>query len=714
MFASLKPAIIFFLRPIELFRGYAIENLRFDLIAGLTVAVILLPQAIAFALIVEAPPSMGLYTAIVGAIIGGLWGSSPQMHTGPTNALSLLILSVLLSVGIYPESPDFLVALGVMAVMVGVFQVAMGLARLGLLVNFVSDSVIVGFTAGAGVLIMFNQVRHLFGLSIESSPELLRTLKLVTANLADVHILSLLIGGTTIILLVIFKRFAPKWPGLLITMITVSAIGAAFGMDQYGLKVIGELPRNLPPLARLPLFDLDLLGRLSTGALSVAAIGLVAAMSIARSAASQTGQPLDSNQEFVGQGLANIASGVFSGFAVSGSFALSAVKIHAGARTAVTSLASGIFVFLAMLILAPLAQYIPRATLAGALMVIGFGMIDWQEMARIWRGTRGDTMIMMATLLGTLLLDLEFAVIIGILISLVRYVIKTSVPKVFAILPDDDYNHLIPRTDRPCCPQMGIMDILGDLYFGAVSHVEHAIRQNMDDHPEQTYLLLRMRSVQHCDISGIHMLENIMRSYRDKGGDLYLMRVQQTVKGFMVSTGFDRKLGKDHFLPDDGAVSHMFYHILDPAICIYECDVRAFSECQNLPKQTFDHVIPLHPIHTVDHLPTISPQDLWQQLHKGLPHPVIIDVREPREFGQGHIPDAQLRPLSRLMTEPVDFPADRSIVLVCRSGRRSMRAAQILKGKGFNNTLILAGGMMAWERSSLLEAVDEITADAIR
>ena len=260
MFASLKPTFIYFLRPIELFRGYSTENLRFDLIAGLTVTVILLPQAIAFALIVEVPPSMGLYTAIIGAIAGALWGSSSQMHTGPTNALSLLILAVLLSLGIQPGGPDFLAAVGVMAVMVGVFQVAMGLARLGLLVNFVSDSVIVGFTAGAGVLIMVNQLRHLLGLSIESSPELMRTLELVTANLPYVHTISLLFGGATIVLLLLFKRVAPKWPGLLISMIILSAIGAVFGLDQYGLKVIGELPRNFPPLARLPLFDLDLVG----------------------------------------------------------------------------------------------------------------------------------------------------------------------------------------------------------------------------------------------------------------------------------------------------------------------------------------------------------------------------------------------------------------------------------------------------------------------
>ena len=708
----LRPLFTYFLRPIQILRTYSPDYLRPDLLAGLTVAVILLPQAIAHALIVELPPERGLYTAIVGAIVAALWGSSAQMHSGSTNAIALLLLAVLTSVGITPESPDFLLALGLIAVMVGVFQIVMGLARLGLLVNFVSDSVIVGFTAGAGVLIMASQLRHFFGLQVSSSPELLKTLEIIVSHLGETHRPSVVIGFGTLILMALLKRYTPKWPGLLIVMVTASTIAGVLKLDQTGLRVIGRIPQSLPPLADLPLLDLELIGRLSTGALAVAAIGLVSAVSIARSISGQTGQSLDSNQEFIGQGLANVASGFFSGFAGSGSFARSAVNFSAGARTPLASVFSGVLVLVAMLLIAPLASYIPRAALAGALIFIGFGMIDRQEMTRIFRSTRGDTLIMLSTLLGTLFLNLEFAVLIGIIISLVRYVIKTSVPKVFTVLPDDDYNHLIPRSDRPACPQLVIMDILGDLYFGAINHVEQMLRQNMIDHPEQRFLLLRMRGVFHCDISGIHMLENLMRTYREQGGDLYLMRVQETVKTFMDSTGFCDKLGADHFLPDDGAVTHLFYHVLDPAVCIYECEVRAFSECQNLPKQTFMMPITLHTEVPTEQVSEVSPQSLWDLFHTEDEPPMVIDVREPREFRRGHIPYAELKPLSDLIANSLDIMPHQPIILVCRSGRRSIRAAHILKERGFDQVSILQGGMLAWEAAGLLEAIEDSYATA--
>ena len=704
LLSNLSHIPAYFQNPVRLFRTYDRANLRPDLLAGLTVAVILLPQAIAFAIIAELPPQMGLYAAIVGAIVGGLWGSSNQAHTGPTNAISLLVVSVLLTVA-EPDSPTFVLAAGLLAVMVGIFQLGLGIARLGVLVNFVSHSVVVGFTAGAGILIAVKQLKEFLGLQF-SSHNLLETITELFTHLPETHIPTLMLGLGTVAIIVGLRNINPKLPGPLIGMVTASAFVYLLGLDEAGVAVIGKLPTSLPPIAPLPLFDLDLIGRLSTGAVAVGAIGLVETTAIARSIATQTGQRLDSNQEFVGQGLANISVGVLSGYPVAGSFSRSAVNHRADAKTRLSAIFSGIFVLVAMFALAPLAVYLPRTALAGVLIVTAYGMVDKAEIARIWRGARGDAMIMVVTLFGTLFLELEFAVLAGILLSMVIYILTTSIPQVFPVVPGPKFKHFVKKEpDHPDCPQLGIIKISGDLYFGAVNHVEEAILKHLANNPGQRFLLLRMHGVNNCDFSGIHMLESVRRVYQEQGGDIFFMKVQHRVYEFMKSTDFYDELGPHHYLEEDDAIPYLFYKQFDPATCIYECDVRVFMECQKLPKRAFPAEIPLHTDIPTESIDTISPQQLWDDLHNGQPA-VMVDVREPREFLRGHIPQAESIPLPELLTEAIDLPKDQPIIVVCRGGRRSTRAAHILRTQGYKNVAVLQGGMLAWESANLLEAVD--------
>jgi SulP family sulfate permease len=493
-------------------------------------------------------------------------------------------------------------------------------------------------------------------------------------------------------------------------MVIAAAIVGLVGPEQLEVSVIGEVAVGLPPLTRLPLLDLRLIAQLSTGALAVAAIGLVEAMSIARTIASQTGQRLDSNQEFVGQGLANMTSGFFSGYPCSGSFTRSAVNYDAGAHTPLASAFSGLFVLIAMIALAPLAAYVPRTALAGVLIVTAYGMIDREEIVRIWRGARDDAVIMVVTFLGTLFLHLEFAVLLGILLSFAVYIMKTSVPEVTPVVPDDTFSHFIYQPEKPQCPQLAVLDIRGDLYFGAVNHIEDATYQHLIKHPEQRFLLLRMHSVDQCDFSGIHALENIVRTSRERGGDVFTVRAHDPVFGLMRSTGFCDYLGTDHFLAEDEAITYLFHNIIDPAICIYECEVRAFRECQNLPKQIYPIEPPFHTDIPTIQIADISPHELWQQLCSSDVPPLVIDVREPREFRRGHIPQAQLSPLPKLLSDTFELPKDHPIVFVCRGGRRSARAVNILHNKGYEDMAVLRGGMLAWEAAGLLEAIDESVA----
>jgi len=479
-----------------------------------------------------------------------------------------------------------------------------------------------------------------------------------------------------------------------------------FNLDEIGVKTIGQLPRELPPLSKLPL-NLELIAQLSSGVLAVGAIGLVEAMSTARSVASFSGQRLDSNQEFVGQGLANIACGLFSGYTVSGSPSRSMVNYRSGAKTSMAGVFSGIFVLVSMFVLAPAAAYLPQAALSGVLIYTAYRMVDRQEIARIWRGARGDALILAITLFGTLFLPLQFAVLSGILGSFALYIMRTSVPRVIPVLPDDNFRHFLHQPQKPQCPQLAIIDILGDLYFGAVNHVEKTLLDHLEKNPDQRFLLLRMQNVLQCDISGIHALETILRAWRDHGGDVYMVRVRIRVLDRMKRTGFYQQLGEDHFLDEDRAIAHLFYRVLDPAICIYESEVRAFLECQNLPKRLLpgEANIPLYTEIPQGQVAHIEPRRLWEELHGENP-PVVIDVREPREFERGHIPQAELIPLLDLLTDHRKLPEERPVVLVCGAGRRSSRAAYLYQKQGFVNLRVLRGGMSAWEAAGLFEAFE--------
>jgi SulP family sulfate permease len=704
MLTNLQAIPTLFLRPLTIARAYAPDNLRPDLIAGLTVAIISLPQAIAYALVAGLPPQMGLYAAITIPIVAALGGSSSQVQSSPTTAISLLVLSSL-SATLAPNTSRFILAAGLLAVLAGLVQLVMGLARLGILVNFVSDAVIVGFAAGAGVQIAAGELRHLFGLSFSSST-LFETLQQLTLHLAQTNLPTLALGLGTLVVMVVVRALKPKWPAPLISLVAASAVLAALRLDAAGVKVIGALPQSLPPLAPLPLFDLPFVAQLAPGALAVAALGLIQTMAVARTRAVQTGEWVDNNQEFVGQGLGNIATGVLSGYPGSGSISCSAINAEAGARTPLAAILSGIFTLVGMLALAPLGAYLPRAALSGILIVVGYAMIDRRRMRHMWRSSRSDAVIMLVTLLGTLFLRIDFAVLAGILMSLAAYLLKTSAPRVQTVLPDATFRHFVPHPNKLACPQLAIMDILGDLYFGAVSHIEQAIRRHRAAYPSQRFLLLRMQSVNYCDISGINMLQSVVRAYREQGGDVFFVRVHEPVLQLMQASRFYDQLGADHFLSEDGAIEYLFYKVLDPAVCIYESGARAFRECQNLPRPDYAISIPLQPVTRFDSTPAVAAKTLWQQVRGAAP-PLVVDVREPREFRQGHVPNAQLIPLSKLLSDMPELPRDRQIIFVCRTGWRSLRAASAVRAGGYDNVAILEGGLQAGEAAGLREGIGD-------
>ncbi len=686
-------------KAVHVLRGYRRANLRPDLVAGVTVAVVALPQCIAYAAIAGLPPSYGLYTAIVATIVGAFWGSSRYLSTGPTNAISILVLSILTPLAAV-GAPEYLVAASVMALMVGVFCITFGLLGLGMLVNFASRAVLLGFTAGAGVLIAAGQLKNLLRLEAPRSHNLWQSLAGVLEHVGETHFVSLGLGIVTVLATLVVNRFNKRLPGALIALVGTGVVVAVLGVERLGVSVIGEVPRALPQFTTFSLawaMDSDLIGALVMGALAVAALGVVEAISIGREIARQSGERLDVNQELVGQGLANIAAGIFSGYPCSGSFTRSAVNYQSGARTQLSSVFCGLFVLIGVLAFGPLATYLPRSSLAGFIMLIAYRMIDWEGVRRILGTSRTETMIMVCTFLATLVFPLEFAVLAGVILSLAIYIYQSSMPWVHSVVPDENFRHMVDRPDAPACPQLGVINISGDLFFGAANHVEDALLVNYEKNPGQSHLLLRMHGVNRCDLSGLDVLEGVMRLYRDAGGDVYLVQVREPVRELMEQAGFDKELGEANFLAQEEAIEWIFDEVLDPAVCCYECEHKVFAECQPLEKHSYGIALPSFTgpiVYPGQHLNVPEFVDALAGSGDGLQ---LIDVREPEEYARGHIAGARLLPLRLIIEDPDQVPRDRPVYLVCRSGRRSTRAMRWLMGLGYKEVFNLKGGILSWK-----------------
>jgi SulP family sulfate permease len=443
-------------------------------------------------------------------------------------------------------------------------------------------------------------------------------------------------------------------------------------------------------------FENDLFGPLALGSLAVAALGLVEAVSIAREIARQSGERLDVNQELVGQGMANIAAGIFSGYASSGSFTRSAVNFQSGARTQMSSVLCGLLILAGIFAFGPLAAYLPRAALAGMIMLIAYRMVDWRGVRRVFRTSRTDSSIMVTTFAATLVLPLEFAVLAGVMLSLAIYVYRSSMPTVESVVPDASFQHLVVNDQAPVCPQLGIIDIHGDLFFGAATHVEDALLQNFEVHPGQNFLLLQMGGVNQCDLSGVDVLEEVLRLYRGAGGDLFLVDVQPQIRETMRRSGFEQVLGKDHFLDPETAVEWIFDNVLDPAVCCYECEHRVFAECHALEKHPYDVRLPSSTGTILYPLKHLGLEEFVDAIERDGARALVIDVREPGEFAAGRPPGAVLMPLRTILESADGLPRDRPIYLVSRSGRRSTRAMRLLLGLGFEEVFNLKGGMLNW------------------
>ncbi|MFA6019931.1 MAG: SulP family inorganic anion transporter [Rhodospirillales bacterium] len=556
------------------------HSTKADVLAGLTGAIVVLPQGVAFATIAGMPPEYGLYAGIVPAIIAALFGSSWHLVSGPTTAASLVLFSSLSALA-EPGSAHYVKLAITLAMMVGLLELALGLFRLGSIVNFISHSVVIGFTAGAGVLIAANQIKNYFGLPI---PRGSHFIDIFTYFFTHLHAISWAVCATATVTLltgILVRKFLPRIPYMIVAILLGSLFSVALNLGwSAGIPTVGALPSSLPPLSA-PSFDPAVWKQLASPALAVTLFALTEALSISRALAVRSGQHINGNQEFIGQGLSNIAGSFFSAYVATGSFNRSGLNFDSGAKTPLAAIIAGAALALIVVLIAPLAVYMPNAAMAGVLMLVAYGLIDQHHIHQILRTSKAESAVLLVTFCSTLFLELQEAIFAGVLLSLLLYLNRTSHPTIRILVPDPEHasRKFVTNLALPECPQLRIIRIDGSLFFGAVNYFQETLRAYEQRHPEQKFLMIEMSGVNFVDIAGAESLALEAGRFRKRGGALLLLNVKESVAETLHRGGYDAEIGGENFFHSKTLALRNLYPRLDQERC-KGCSQHVFIECR--------------------------------------------------------------------------------------------------------------------------------------
>lgn len=559
---------------------------RDDLLAGFTGALIVLPQAVAFATIAGLPPEYGLYAAMVPAIVAALFGSSWHLVSGPTTAI---FIAVFASVSPYaqPGSPEFISLVLTLTFLTGVFQLVLGVARMGVLVNFISHTVVIGFTAGAALLIAGSQIKNFFGIEIPRGTAFFETLVLLGRQFGDINPYVLSVSLATLGVGILTKRFLPRVPYMIVALLAGSLVAAGlnahFGATATQIRTVGALTSGLPPLSA-PDISPGALSQMLFPALIITMLALTEAVSISRAVASRSGQIIDGNQEFIGQGLSNVLGAFFSGYASSGSFNRSGVNFAAGARTPLAAVYASVFLLVIVLLVAPLAAHLPTAAMAGILFLVAWGLIDFHHIRQLHSISVQESVVLWVTLIGTLV-DLEKGIFFGVALSLALYLYRTSQPRLESVVPDGDpsaYHYVSAGSHHAECPQIKLARLNGSIYFGAVSHLQEQFQALQQPQPSQKHLVLMASGINFVDLAGAEFLGDLAKRYAAAGGGISFYRMKPSVIDTLHAGGFIKDVGDHNLFPAGSRPAEALFERLDKTVCA-ACSRRIFHGCTSLP-----------------------------------------------------------------------------------------------------------------------------------
>jgi SulP family sulfate permease len=556
------------------------RTLRADFMAGLTGAIIVLPQGLAFAMIAGLPPVYGLYTAILPPIIAGVFGSSLHMVSGPTTANSLVIFAALSPIAL-PGTPEYLSLALVITFMVGLIQLGFGLARLGVFVNFVSHTVVVGFTTGAAILIANSQLKNVSGIVIPNGLSAVETLYVFWEKFDTANFQVFTVAAIAFLVALIIKTLNSKLPYLIGGLLAGSVVAALLGGAAIGIKFVGAIPRGLPPFS-WPHFSIAEFSSLFPSAFAVAMIGLISAIAIGKSIGTHSGQRIDSNREFIGQGLANIIGSFFSAYAGSGSFTRSGVNFQAGARTPISVVFASTLLLLIVLFISPLAAYLPIPAMGGIIMLVAINLVDIPEIKSIAKSSKLEMTVFSSTFMATLLFDLEYAIFLGIIISLTFFLYKVATPNIATMAPDpskpdNSLTFIKRKPELKECSQIKIIRLDGPIFYGAVDHISDFFDEVREGN--QQYCLILCEGVNFIGLAGAHWLYEEAERWKARGGGLYLSNLKVVAQDVLIASGYKAQIGEHHFFLAKKEAIEYIYTLLPKEVC-RSCERRVFRECR--------------------------------------------------------------------------------------------------------------------------------------
>ncbi|WP_299477142.1 SulP family inorganic anion transporter [uncultured Paracoccus sp.] len=556
--------------------------MKADALAGLTNATIVLPQGVAFAIIAGLPPEYGLFTAIIVTIVAALWGSSRVMVSGPTTAISAVLFASLSGLAV-PGSETYIALALVLTFLVGVLQLAAGLAGLGSLIAFISHSVIVGFTAAAAVLIGVSQLGPAIGLSGGEGGVLHRLAQLAN-GVGGLNTDALIIAAATLASLIVSARISRHLPGYIIALVAGSLAAILLGAEDSGVKMFAPLDAVLPRFG-MPDLQIGTIGTLLPAAAAVACVGLLEAISIGKSFAIRRGERYDSNQEMVGQGLSNLTGSLFQCYAGSGSFTRSGLNAESGANSPMSAIFAAGFLAALLVLLAPFVRFVPVPSIAAIILYVVWRLINIAEIRHIVTTSRSETFILTATFLTGILSELDFAILVGVVSSLSVFLNKSAHPLVAVGAPTDVNGRRVfmnaEAFNLPQCPQIRFVRIEGPLFFASIEHVESQFRR-MEEHDGFKTCILNLKGVGRIDLAGADFILSEARRARVHGNDLHLIAANPSVLGVLKRLHCLDVLGPGNVHPHKSDAIRPAVDRVSEPIC-KSCEIRCFIECSSKP-----------------------------------------------------------------------------------------------------------------------------------
>jgi len=559
---------------------YRVSFLQNDALAGLTVAVVLIPQSMAYAMLAGLPPVYGLYAAAVTPMVAALWGSLRQLATGPIAIMSLLVLTTLSPMA-EPGSREFIELAFLLAFMVGCFYLGIGVFRLGMVMSFISHSAVRGFTSAAALIIISTQLPHFMGLSVARHEYVISIFIELVRKLATVHFPTLVVGLVSFAMIYGLKKINRNFPSGLLAMVLTTAAVVLLDLDQHGVAIVGKSPKGLPH-PHWPLMDFRIISSFIGPAVVIGLVSFAETYSIGKAIAGETKQKVNVDQEFIGQGLANIVGSFFQSYPVSGSFSRSAINYAAGAKTGLASVISSLIVVLALLFFTPLFTYIPRAALAALVISAVLLLFHPRKILELWRENRHDGIVAVTVFVLALLTKPDYALLIGVMASLMFFLWKTMRPRIVRISKDPDFNMFVNADlyNKPSCPQILQLRPDNAIYFANAGYTVEQLIGRLDAQTTPVkFLLLDFQAVGFIDITGIDELRTLKEEMDARGVRLAFMTLHLPVKQVFETSRLIKKLDARLFFDRREDAIAMLFMLLDQSYCRQVCPHALFHEC---------------------------------------------------------------------------------------------------------------------------------------